>query len=378
MLLRNRKEDLIDRWTRRVLEDPKVPQANRLERPELLDHVPTLIDHIVDALDSATQESGSGEAGGRAIGTNQDAEGHAAHRAAERYSIEEALRELSHLRGAIVELCSEEGVNLEGEAAQLVHTTLDETMQTCGREMERASLAFHDRFIGILGHDLRNPLGSISFAAAALLQRPDLPADQTRYLRRIASSAERMTGMIADLLDLTRSRLGGGLPIAPKPADMHAICRQVLDELEGIRPSSPLTLELQGNGDGVWDPDRVAQVLSNLLSNALEYSAPQKPVRVRVRDHGANVIIEVNNQGTAIAPEMLASIFDPFRQGSQSERAGSRGGLGLGLFIARQIAEAHGGSLEVSSTPEAGTTFAVHLPRSHPRANAPPSGRLRA
>jgi signal transduction histidine kinase len=336
-----------------------------------------LIDHLVDALELGTQESGSGEAGGRAIGTNQDAEEHAAHRAAERYSIEEALRELSHLRRAIVELCTEEGVNLEGETAQLVHATLDETMQTCGREMERASLAFHDRFIGILGHDLRNPLASISFAAAALLQRPDLPEVHARYLRRIASSAERMTGMIADLLDLTRSRLGGGLPIAPKPADMHAICRQAIEEFEGIRPSCPTTLEIHGNGDGVWDRDRVAQALSNLLSNALEYSTPQKPVRVRVRDRGANVIVEVNNQGPTIAPEMMATIFDPFRQGSQSERAGSRRGLGLGLFIARQIAEAHGGSLAVASTPEAGTTFTVSLPRTHPGAD-PTSGRPEA
>jgi signal transduction histidine kinase len=371
-LLRDRKKDLIERWAHRVLEDPKVPQANRLERPELLDHVPTLLDHLADALESGTHESGSGEAGGRTIGANQDAEVHAAHRAAERYSIEEALRELSHLRGAIVELCSEEGVTLEGEAAQLVHATLDESMQTCGREMERAALEFRDRFTGILGHDLRNPLASISFSAAALLQRRDTSEAHARYLRRIASSADRMATMISDLLDLTRARLGGGLPINPEAADMHAICQQAIDELEGVRPSSAIALDAQGNGEGAWDRGRVAQVLSNLISNALEYSTPQTPVRVAVRDHGDTVVIDVNNQGPTIEPEVMATIFDPFRQGSQSERASARRGLGLGLFIARQIVEAHGGSLAVSSTPEEGTTFTVRLPRSSPGAGAPP------
>jgi signal transduction histidine kinase len=229
----------------------------------------------------------------------------------------------------------------------------------------RRNVAFRDMFAGILGHDLRNPLTSITFASALLLKRDDLPDAVTKTMRRIATSADRMARMISDLLDVTRSRVAGGMPIERKPADLHAICRNVIDELEAAHPARTVQFTTLGSGHGVLDPDRLAQVVSNLVSNALDYSPGGTPVHVAVRGDDPTLLeLEVNNLGTPIPPEVLETIFDPFRRGPGA--AGSRRtskGLGLGLFIAQQIVEAHGGSIRATSMLEQGTTLTVSLPR---------------
>jgi signal transduction histidine kinase len=191
-----------------------------------------------------------------------------------------------------------------------------------------------------------------------------MPEPHVRLLRRIASSADRMGRMIHDLLDVTRSRLGGGLPLEPKPIDLVIVCKQVIDELEIAHSKRTIELDAPSEVPGVWDPDRLAQVVSNLLGNALDYGAPETPVRVTVDDRGAEVSLSVNNQGPAIEPDAAARLFDPFQQGAQDGRATRGRGLGLGLFIVKAIVEAHGGSIAVASTPDAGTTFHVRLPRS--------------
>jgi signal transduction histidine kinase len=366
-LLHDRKEELIRQWTRRVLDDPSVPEANRLNAPDLRDHIPALIDCLAEDL----EVPGAGEGVGRAIGTSRSAREHACHRVSRGYVLTEALRELSHFRAAILDLCFAEGTEFKDDEAKLLHAMIDESMATEGEEMERVAVeklqteaTFRERFIGILGHDLRNPLQSISFVAAALLKLDDTTEPQARLIRRIAVSADRMARMIADLLEVTRARLGGGIPIEPKVADLRAISQQAIDELEIAHPDRTIRLDVLGDVRGVWDPDRMAQVVSNLVSNALDYSPPDTSVRVLLRGEGVRVLLEVNNQGPTIAPGRMDHLFEPFVQGSQGERVAEGQGLGLGLFIAEQIVEEHGGSLAVASTPEEGTTFTVRLPRS--------------
>jgi signal transduction histidine kinase len=354
-LLRARKEELMVRWTRRVLDDPQVPEANALAALDLRDHMPRLLDRLARGLES----SGVGEAGGRTMDTDSIVREHARHRAAKGYLITEALRELSHFRIAILDACRAEGVTLEGDAAKYLHTAIDESMITGGEEMERAALAalerqaaFRERFIAILGHDLRNPLQSILFVAESLLDH-DVTEIQGHLVHRLTESANRMSRMIADVLDLTRARLGGGIPVDPRPADLGSIVRQAVEELEIARPD-------KGAVRGSWDPDRMAQVVSNLVSNALDYSPEGAPVAVRVREDGDGVILVVHNEGPPIAPEALPSLFDPFVQG---EHAVPGEGLGLGLFIAQQIVLSHGGSIDVHSAAGEGTAFTVRLPR---------------
>jgi signal transduction histidine kinase len=363
--LRDQKNELVLRWTRRVLDDPMIPEADRLSGPELRDHIPKLIDNLADCLEAVE----GAEASGRAIGAGGNSREHARDRIESDYSLTEAMRELSHFRAAILDLCATQGAVLDSDAARCLHAAIDQSMISGSDEMERAAVAkfgqeaaFRERFIGILGHDLRNPLQAIRFAAASLLERDDTTAPQTRLMHRIAMSADHMGRMIAGLLDVTRARLGGGIPIEPKLADLRVISRQSIDELEIAHPFRTIQLDVQGDVRGVWDPDRIAQVVSNLVGNAIDYSPVDTPVRVDLRVEGTDVLLVVNNRGPTIAPEMMAQLFDPFRRGSQGGAVGQ--GLGLGLFIAQKIVEAHGGAIAVASTPEEGTTFTVRLPHS--------------
>jgi PAS domain S-box-containing protein len=220
---------------------------------------------------------------------------------------------------------------------------------------ERSLAEFREMFIGILGHDLRNPLGSIVMASALLLRRGHLDDQDAETAGRIIRSGQRMTRMIAQLLDLTRARIGGGLPIEPKPTDLSEICRNVIEELE-----SPIHLEVEGDVTGIWDQDRLAEAVSNLAANAIAYAAPETTAIVKAHGEGAEVIVEVSNQGDPIPAELLPHIFEPFRQAREGQR--STGHLGLGLYIACQIVRAHGGTLEAQSAGGT-TTFAMRLPR---------------
>jgi PAS domain S-box-containing protein len=217
-----------------------------------------------------------------------------------------------------------------------------------------------ETFVAILGHDLRSPLGAVLTGTELVLT---LSGDEAirRPLERVQSSAERMARMIDQLLDLTRVRLGTGIAPSPVAADLMAIVEQTLDELPGGRER--VRLEATGDPRGTWDPDRLLQVLSNLGSNALAHSPPGTPVHLRL-DAGAAETVElsVQNFGPAVPAELRAVIFEPFR-GSTSRNGRASRGLGLGLFITRQIVCAHGGTIGFETSDERGTVFRLTLPR---------------
>lgn len=221
---------------------------------------------------------------------------------------------------------------------------------------------FREEFIGIVGHDLRDPLSAINMAAHLLHEQGNSKVRRAALSARILRSSARMTGMIDELLDLTRGRLGEGLTVSKAPADLADIARQVIDELSGTRPDARVDLATSGETTGVWDADRVARMLSNLISNALRYRAPDTAVRVAVSGGAQETCVDVHNQGEPIPREDIATIFEPFRRAA-SARAKSSDGLGLGLYIAKSIAHAHGGSVTVRSSRQEGTTFSVFLPR---------------
>lgn len=225
----------------------------------------------------------------------------------------------------------------------------------------RDAARFREEFIGIVGHDLRDPLSAINMAAH-LLQEDGIADEQRAALgARITRTSSRMTKMIDELLDFTRGRLGGGMPVLKAPADLAEVSRQVIDELSGSRPDAKVELSTSGDTTGAWDTHRVGQMLSNLISNALRYRAPDTAVRVVVCGDHSNVSIDIHNDGEPIPEEELAAIFEPFRRASAARKSSE--GLGLGLFIAQSIAQAHGGSIKVRSSVDDGTTFAVSLPR---------------
>lgn len=231
--------------------------------------------------------------------------------------------------------------------------------ELASKEMVR----FTELFIGILGHDLRNPLSAISLAAQNLAKRHSADAETSKALTRILSSTQRMTRMIEQLLDVTRTRLGGGMPLTTKPCDLGAVARDTVDEIYRARPDCKITLDDVGDLQGTWDEDRMAQVFSNVVGNAVQYCAG---AAVHVELSGAapeRVVAKVHNGGV-IPPALLPVLFEPFRRGDSASR--SSGGLGLGLYISRSIVEAHGGTISVTSTDREGTTFTIKLPRTPP------------
>lgn len=223
----------------------------------------------------------------------------------------------------------------------------------------RAVAEFREMFIGMLGHDLRNPLSSIVMAAALLLRRGQLDAQDAETAARIIRASQRITRMITQLLDLTRARLGGGLSIERKPVDLRDVCRSVVEEFD-----TPIELEIEGDVTGSWDQNRLAQVLSNLAGNAIEYRAPETPVVLAARADGADVVVQVTNLGPPIPADVLPFIFEPFRRAKQQQKS-TTGNLGLGLYIAHQIVLAHRGTLDVHSA-DGTTTFTARLPRAAP------------
>lgn len=230
-------------------------------------------------------------------------------------------------------------------------------------ELERA-VRFSEMFVGILGHDLRNPLSGITTAASLVLSRADSER-VAKPVSRILSSADRMSRMIDQILDFTRVRLGRGIPLDRKPLDLADICRLVLDELKSdIDDYNDARLEVRGDTRGEWDHDRLAQLVSNLTGNALQHRERGTAVLVSIDgSQRERVTLAVENKGS-IPHELLPVIFEPLRAGDPRKREGSSG-LGLGLYISQQIVAAHGGSICVR--PDSNVTrFVVDLPRTTP------------
>jgi PAS domain S-box-containing protein len=212
----------------------------------------------------------------------------------------------------------------------------------------------------IVSHDIRNPLGLVDIAARSLLKHASDPEAVLRHANRATRGVDRIKRIVCDLLDLSRAR-HGGVPVSLQAADLHRICSEVLDEFREAAGERSLVLEQEGpDGAGIWDENRVAQALSNLVSNALQHGRPGTPVTVRAECAGNPVIVEVHNQGH-IPDDIRPFLFNPFNAGAKSR--GSSGGLGLGLFIAKAIAEAHNGEVQMKSSPEHGTSFRLVLPR---------------
>jgi PAS domain S-box-containing protein len=230
-------------------------------------------------------------------------------------------------------------------------------------ERERSEL--EQQLIGIVSHDLRNPLSTIHLAATALMRRTEELDERTlRSVERIHAASQRASGLIRDLLDFTKARTAGGIAITPHLMDLHAHARRVVEEILAEFPARAVHFEQRGEAGGFWDPTRIAQLIENLVTNAFKYGSAEAPVVVRTLGGDRWVRLEVHNRGTPIDPAILPHVFEPLRQGRRPD--GTIGGVGLGLYIVDHIVRAHGGTIDVHSTAADGTTFIVRLPREPP------------
>ena len=221
------------------------------------------------------------------------------------------------------------------------------------------SLRLNEMFVAVLAHDLRNPLSAI-ISSADLLKHMDYNEQTTRIAQGMLASGRRMNRMINDLLDVVRARLGGGIVLQCQRCDLGVIVEAVVLEQQTARPEHRIEVHSSGGLVGHWDDGRLGQVASNLIGNALQHGEPGKPVVLTLDGTSrSQVVLTVENHGT-IPSALRESLFDPFR----GERQDARGGLGLGLYITREIVEAHGGTVTLSPSAPDTTIFCVSLPRS--------------
>ena len=222
-----------------------------------------------------------------------------------------------------------------------------------------ATLRLNELFTAVLGHDLRNPLGAM-LNSANLLERVSKEDVVRQTAARMANSGRRMSRMIDDMLDLTRARLGGGIPLRRQECDLGQLVQRVIQEHQVAFPGSRFALHQEGDLSGCWDADRLAQVASNLVGNALEHGDQRDPIQVSLNgSQSETVILSMTNSG-GIPADVLPQLFDPFR--SAQRHLGRSEGLGLGLYIVQQIVGAHGGRVEAKPD-QRRTTFVVQLPR---------------
>lgn len=226
----------------------------------------------------------------------------------------------------------------------------------------RESTQFRERFLGVLAHDLRNPLSAIRMSAQTLMRHRKSEAPVSAAASVIARSAERMSRMVVQLLEFARLRETGSLPLDCSKTDLATVARVVVDELTAAYPERIVMLSVSGSTDGSWDPDRLAQVVSNLVGNALQHGRPaEQPVEVMVEEKPDEVWLTVRNGGTPLPPQDVSTVFDPYRQATSTRNSGV--GVGLGLYVVSEIAKAHGGRVDFSSSAEGVTTVVVRLPR---------------
>jgi signal transduction histidine kinase len=249
-------------------------------------------------------------------------------------------------------------LNLENDAAR--NSALNALLD------ERAASELREQFIAILGHDLRNPLAAVAMTGEVLLRRlvdPELVA----LASRIKTNARRMSALIDDVLDFARARLGGGIGIRLEEVHhLETALTAVVRELQDAQPNRTIMTDIQVTGKITCDIDRVQQLASNLLSNALTHGATNRPVTFRATTDNAALVLSIWNDGEPIPQDSIEKIFAPFWRHSTSA---NRQGLGLGLHICSQIVRAHEGTIRVTSSREQGTEFTVRLPLNAPSAN---------
>lgn len=251
-----------------------------------------------------------------------------------------------------------EGLLLEKSAAE---AALQEAQAQLNLDFEKAQrrALFAEQMVAIVSHDLKNPLTAITMASDILAQG-ERTTRETRMLGHISQSAERARRMIADLLDFALARVGKGLAISPVPLDLHNVTRLSVDELRVAFPEAKLLHRSVGNGSARLDADRIQQIIGNLVANSVAYGDLQQPITItsRLENHIASLC--VHNAGPAIPEALRSVLFEPMTRGTEGDS--DMRSVGLGLFIVREIAKAHGGDVRVSSDALDGTTFDIHFP----------------
>jgi signal transduction histidine kinase len=326
---------------------------------------------------SLQQQASKSKGNGGAGGAESDAMDHASSlhgvgRVGSGFHITDVVSEYRALRASVLRLWRESLPQPDLNDIDDI-TRFDESMD---QSLAKAVSSYSKRvdqsrqmFLAILSHDLRNPLNCIRMAAQLVSREKDDP-DSVEALAMIETNTEAVTRLISDLVDFTLSGLGRTMPLKRGPVDLKELCREVVDGYRTTNPGRTLRFHSDGDITGVWDAGRLRQVISNLMGNAIQHGSPEGPVELSVALEGSTpeestVVLRVHNEGAPIPLDLLPTIFDPLVRYATRESAAQRrpGSIGLGLYIVREIVVAKGGTVEVASTSQEGTTFTVRIPR---------------
>jgi signal transduction histidine kinase len=359
-------ELIVGEWE--VFARTLTPSATGMTSLALRDHIHQILEFIIEDMGSPqtpreqTRKS-QGKQEKRAASTA--AETHAALRLAGGFAIDQMVSEYRALRASVIKLWSRTRPSIDAkDSANLIrfNESIDQALSESVSYYTKEIVQSKDLFIGILSHDLRTPLQAIALSSELMLRLGGLNERQTMLATGNLESAHRAGALIKNLLDVTHARFGESLLVNRTFMDIGFVAHQVVDELRVLNPTRTFSLDVSGDLKGQWDKTRIGQVFSNLLSNAMQYGFKDTPIGVNIASPIHDVEITVHNQGTPIPADRIRTIFNPLtRAGPRDEFEQSN--LGLGLFITREIVEAHGGTIHVISNEEAGTTLTVRLPR---------------
>jgi signal transduction histidine kinase len=278
------------------------------------------------------------------------------------FDLAQIVSEYCGLRACVVRLWREQApADFKVGAPEIVRFNgiIDEHITAAVISYKEEENQYRDRFLGMLGHDLRNPINAVMLGITSLANQ-GLSERQLNTLARIQNGARRLSGMVDDLVDFTRGRLGSPIPITRSAANLAILVREIVDEVQLANPRCAIECQTEPELNGEWDSARLKQLFSNLLLNAIQHGTGDR-VRITAKIDGSSVVVEVHNSGPAIPADLQATIFEPMVRARAS--AQDRNGLGLGLFIAREIVSAHHGTISVTSSDKAGTSFVMRLPR---------------
>lgn len=356
------------------------PPALTMDDAELRDHAHQMLNAIaLDLKTSQTDREREEKSQGMGDRGHADtaAEIHAEARLLAGYTVVQLVSEYRALRSSVLSLWSKETSNdpsrMMADMTRF-NEAVDQAVAESVARYEQLIKQSRDMFLAILGHDLRNPLGVLMSGSNFIMQASEIPAKYVLASTRMFNSAKRMSNLINDLIDFTRTHLGPGIPIYAKQADFAMICSQMVDELRTYHSERQIVLHAPARLDAAVDAGRIGQMLSNLIGNAVQHGSADTPIVVDLSSEGDNVVISVTNQGSIIPAAKFSSIFDPLIRIGGDGSSMERGSLGIGLFIAREIARAHHGDVSVSSDAKKGTRFTVAIPREIPERREPPAG----
>ncbi|HKH91303.1 MAG TPA: sensor histidine kinase [Gemmatimonadaceae bacterium] len=316
--------------------------------------------------DRAQDEKARGERDAAEARDTTAAQEHGTGRAGSGFTIGQMVAEFRALRASVTRLwLAEETAAAHTDLTDLIrfNEAIDQAIAESVSRFSQAVAQTQERFLAILSHDLRTPLGAIITSTRFMLDAGELEEPHRTLVTRASSSARRMNQMVLDLVEFTRTRLDDAIPVVRAEVDARRLVNDVVQEIAASYPDSIVQMETAGDLSGRWDAERLTQALTNLVGNAVQHGAPGKPIVVSAHGLVDEVTLSVRNEGPPIPAEQQAAIFQEGQRVGARPAAADRRHQGLGLYIVERIVAAHGGAVSLHSTSAEGTTFTIRLPR---------------